>query len=284
MEFCMPYIMISYRRSDSQEIARLIFERLIVRYGKQSVFMDVHEVSGIPIGTDFKKYIDDTLQRTDFLIAVVGPQWLRFKGNAVSQFFSRFRNLEDYVRFEVETALDRKIHVIPVLVRGARMPTQSELPPNLRAFATINALKIDAGEDFNAHINQLIERIDHPPAILGAHRGPYDLTVKEVRRHITAFISHAREDNNDAKQCKAALENATFDVWKYDPRPNARHLDTVEHEIEYRDFFLLFLSEVSLSKPFIHREVWLAHEVQRRNRGYRPLIIFVLSSRAAWTH
>src|SRR5579862_6125194 len=69
----MPRIAISYRRADSSAIAGRICDALLAQYGKESVFMDIDD---IPFGIDFRSHIQDVLQRTEVLIAVIGPNWL----------------------------------------------------------------------------------------------------------------------------------------------------------------------------------------------------------------
>jgi hypothetical protein len=64
----MPKIAISYRRADSDVTGR-IFDRLVQRYGKNSVFRDI---DSIPFGIDFRKVVNNALRDTDVLIAIVG--------------------------------------------------------------------------------------------------------------------------------------------------------------------------------------------------------------------
>ena len=70
-------------------------------------------------------------------VAVMGPRWLSARTNDGNP---RLYNPTDYVRIEIESALKRDIRVIPVLVDGASMPRQSDLP--LHALARRNAVEI----------------------------------------------------------------------------------------------------------------------------------------------
>ncbi len=110
----MAKIIISYRRIDAAGMVGRIFDRLVARYGKTSVFMDI---DNIPYGIDFRKHIQETLQECDMVLAVVGPRWL----GADTQGSFRINNAADPVRVEIETALRRGIPLIPVLVEGATM-------------------------------------------------------------------------------------------------------------------------------------------------------------------
>jgi hypothetical protein len=149
----LPKIIISYRRQDSQDIAMRIRDMLAPHYGQESVFTDI---DSIPLGTDFLEHLNAELATCDAMIAVVGPRWLDGglgAGHGVHE-------ETDFVRIEVEAALNRKIPVIPALVAGATMPKPAELPEVLRGFAFRNGTAIDSGVNFRNDINRLIRSLD----------------------------------------------------------------------------------------------------------------------------
>jgi TIR domain-containing protein len=167
----MPKIAISYRRSDSSAITGRIFDRLAAHYGKESVFMDI---DNIPFGTDFRSHIQTVLQETEVLIVVIGPQWLGTDAAGAV----RMSQDSDPVRAEIEAAQARSLPLIPVLVDGARMPSNAELPASFKDFAFLNAAEVATGRDFHPHLDRLIGAIDRTVAAragssLGAApRGP----------------------------------------------------------------------------------------------------------------
>ena len=61
---------------------------------------------------------------------------------------------------EVETALRRRVPIIPVLIGTARMPDPEQLPSGLKDFAFKNALRVDTGQDFDYHMDRLVKKID----------------------------------------------------------------------------------------------------------------------------
>jgi len=65
----MPKIAISYRRTDANATGR-IYDRLVHRYGKESIFRDIDRIH---FGVDFRKAVHDALNDTDVLLAIVGP-------------------------------------------------------------------------------------------------------------------------------------------------------------------------------------------------------------------
>jgi hypothetical protein len=147
-----PKIVVSYRRSDSAMAGR-IFDRLAQHFGKSSLFIDIDNV---PFGVDFRKHIDDALQTSDLLIAIVGHNWLGSQPDGKT----RIANAADPVRVELETALRRDLIVLPVLLDGASMPDPAELPETIRDFAYRNALEVESGRDFNVHIDRLIRAVE----------------------------------------------------------------------------------------------------------------------------
>jgi WD40 repeat protein len=157
----MPKITISYRRADSEAMTGRIFDRLIARYGKDAIFRDIEN---IPAGIDFRQHINETLLKTGVLLAIVGPKWL-----GSSRGVERINEESDPVRVEVETALRRRLPIIPILIGNTRMPGSDQLPPSLKDFAFRNAVKIDTGRDFDHHMDHLIKSID---AILGEAAKP----------------------------------------------------------------------------------------------------------------
>jgi TIR domain len=148
----MPHITVSYRRTDSDAITGRIFDRLALHYGKQSVFRDI---DNIPPGIDFRQFINDALQETDVLLVVIGPRWLGLRGGQ-----ARIGDESDPVRIEIETAIGRSIPIIPLLIGNTRMPNTGQLPGTLKAFAFLNAVRIDPGQDFDHHTDRLIRAMD----------------------------------------------------------------------------------------------------------------------------
>jgi TonB family protein len=146
-------IMISYRRADSTPITGRIYDRLLARFGADHVFMDI---DSIPIGTDYRTHIDDSLKSCDVLLTVIGPRWLG-AGDVGAR---RIDDPTDLVRLEVAHALERNIRVVPLLVEDAQMPPIEELPEDLKGLRFRNALRVDSGLDFHHHIDRLSKAIE----------------------------------------------------------------------------------------------------------------------------
>jgi tetratricopeptide (TPR) repeat protein len=146
-------IFISYRWVDSDAIAGRIRDRLGGRYGDDAVFQDINS---IPFGKDIRQRIQEALAQSDVLIAIIGPQWL----GADERGHARIHDETDAVRIEVETALQKSIPVIPLLIGTAKMPNAAQLPGSLKKLAFINAAPIDTGRDFHQHMERLFGVLD----------------------------------------------------------------------------------------------------------------------------
>jgi hypothetical protein len=129
-------IFISYRRQDSEGEAGRLFDDLVTHFGERSVFMDVETIE---VGRDFRKAIDDSVAGCGVLLAIIGPAWLRAQKESGEP---RLDDANDFVRIETASALRRDIPVIPILVRGAKMPKAEHLPPDLADLAYRNAVEL----------------------------------------------------------------------------------------------------------------------------------------------
>ncbi|WP_216840970.1 toll/interleukin-1 receptor domain-containing protein [Acidobacterium sp. S8] len=129
-------IFINYRRSDSEGEAGRLFDDLTSHFHHDSIFMDV---AAIEPGRDFRKAIDQSVTSCGVLLALIGRDWLESKDSLGNK---RLENANDFVRIELASALKRDIPVIPVLVRGARMPLAEQLPDDLKELHYRNAVEL----------------------------------------------------------------------------------------------------------------------------------------------
>lgn len=148
----MSGIFISYRREDSAGHAGRLFDRLQERFGKDHVFMDV---AGIEPGVDFVEAIDSAVGSCDALIVVIGRKWLTCTDAAGKR---RLDDPKDFIRLETATALRRGIRVIPVLIQDTAMPTEKDLPEDIKTLARRQGIEISDGH-WNSDTEALIETL-----------------------------------------------------------------------------------------------------------------------------
>src|SRR5215469_4106373 len=125
-------IFLSYRREDAAPYARLLQFQLRERFPDAQVFMDLDSIEA---GLDFAEVIQEAVDSCVVLVALIGRQWATLADEEGNR---RLDNPDDYVRFEVQTALEQGVRVIPVLVDGARPLRQEHLPAELRKLARLN--------------------------------------------------------------------------------------------------------------------------------------------------
>ena len=128
-------IFLSYRREDTMPYARFLQVQLRERFPDEDVFMDLDSIEG---GLDFAEVIEEKVDSCTVLVALIGRQWATLADDEGNR---RLDDPDDFVRFEVQTALERGVRVIPVLVDGARPLRRKDLPAELHKLARLNALE-----------------------------------------------------------------------------------------------------------------------------------------------
>ena len=90
-------------------------------------------------GADFVALLEERMSQCEALIAVIGPNWTDVTDGDGNR---RLNGRNDFVRLEIESALERNILVVPVLVDGAKMPDEANLPDPLKPLARRHATEV----------------------------------------------------------------------------------------------------------------------------------------------
>ncbi len=162
-------IFISYRRDDTAGYARALNDALAQQFGAEQVFIDVDDISA---GQAFDTRIAQAIGQAQVLLVLIGPRWLAPQDDGLP----RLHRPDDLVRREISTGLASGLRVIPVLLDGAPMPAEDQLPAALQALARRQALVVDPRR-FAADTQQLLDLLrstlgapapahgaQHPPA------------------------------------------------------------------------------------------------------------------------
>lgn len=187
-------IFISYRRDDAAASAGRLADNLKPSFSADAIFMDV---DGIKPGIDFVDLLTARLAECRVMLVVVGRQWLSIGDQRGRR---RLDDANDYVRHEVSSAIRRGIPAIPVLVEGAEMPHEAELPDNLKPFARRNAVRL-THERFGQDVAHLVEHLEYdilPPTwrlvARDALRGVADMANSAAEKISTdAFMAALKE-------------------------------------------------------------------------------------------
>jgi hypothetical protein len=150
----MTKIFISYRRADTKAYAGRLYDRLVTAFGRTNIFMDV---DNIPAGADFRGVLRHAVSTCDVILVLIGSSWVTIQDEKGKP---RLDDPDDFVRLEVETALQRQnAKVIPVYVGGADTPKANQLPLALRELAFRNGVPLRDNPDFHPDVDRLIEKI-----------------------------------------------------------------------------------------------------------------------------
>lgn len=146
----MSRIFISYRRSDSISESGRAYDYLENYFGRDSVFKDVDSIDG---GEDFHEEIKTAVEQCEVLLAIIGKRWLHTRD---SEGRKRLERPDDWVKLEIETALNKGIKVIPVLLSDAEMPNVEMLPMSLKALVRCNAVQLRYDPDFRRDMERIV--------------------------------------------------------------------------------------------------------------------------------
>lgn len=154
-------VFISYRREDSEGDARAIYNRLAEETDAANLFLDFEAIGG---GDDWKSRIDENLGKVGAVLVVIGPRWLellKIRATAAAP---------DEVRREIAAALLKPgLRVLPVLVKGAKMPAAAEMPEDVQALATRNAIEV-RGTSWTYDIDRVVKALRKAGALPTSRR------------------------------------------------------------------------------------------------------------------
>jgi hypothetical protein len=201
----MSKIFLCYRRDDSEWPAQWIYNDLVKHFGSESVVWDIDT---IPYGVDFREYLNKEVSKCDILLAVIGDKWLEILKQRSDQ-------PNDFVRVEIQAALERGIPVVPILVGEKPVPNEEDLPPELANLSYTQAAKVRAGADLNTHLKRLVEGLDRRLSDLEAEE---ELKQKEIDNDVMSnlrwFVRFAELGGEMAEfdmTAAAAMKNETLE-------------------------------------------------------------------------
>jgi pterin-4a-carbinolamine dehydratase len=181
-------IFISYRRDDAGSDAIALSSAVRGLLGDEAVFMDTKSLAG---GEKWPDVLNQAVIEADTVLVVIGPDWIRIADEWGRR---RIDQEDDWVRLELITALESPgKRVIPVLVRGAKLPPLDALPAQLRPLLTRQGIEIR--RDYWNHdvqlllaqlrsttaINELTDS-DPSPYPRNPPEGPESISTKRLKR------------------------------------------------------------------------------------------------------
>jgi WD40 repeat protein/serine/threonine protein kinase len=166
-------LFISYRRDDSPDTVKLLYEHLRHRLPRWEIFYD-HE--SIPLGAAFPEHLRMKVTSATAVLVIIGPKWLDL-------LHQRQGMGMDHVREEVRLALESGGSVIPVLVGRALLPASADLGdfPDLAPLLARNGQPVRPDPDFDSDLEAILEHLERLGAseTVGATvAGKYTLTAE----------------------------------------------------------------------------------------------------------
>ncbi|MHC1560631.1 toll/interleukin-1 receptor domain-containing protein [Actinomycetospora sp. C-140] len=130
-------VFVSYRRDDTGPAVDRLAPALHVAFPDR-VF---HDHTSLRPGDLWSRRLERELAESVVVLAVIGPSWLEVE---TADGRRRLEDEDDWVRRELVSALDAELDVVPVLVDGASMPRERQLPPVLRPLCEREAYDLPA--------------------------------------------------------------------------------------------------------------------------------------------
>ena len=134
-------IFISYRRSCSWGLAKLIYDELTAR--SFDVFMDLEQIRG----GDFEEIIHQQIDSCDYFLPIFSKDTFCLE---------RIHNPDDWIRKEMEYALAKDKSIVPILAEGFPQLEKAKLPISLLPMVKTDGIKIYK-DYFREGIEKLIE-------------------------------------------------------------------------------------------------------------------------------
>ena len=130
-------IFISYRREHTSVIVGRLHDRLADHFGARQIVRDIETVQA---GDDFDQRIDEVVASSAAFLAIISDRWLLDRNPVGKRPIGVPR---DWVEREIEVALRQPdVLVIPVLIEGATLPGEQELPYSIRSLAIRDAMHL----------------------------------------------------------------------------------------------------------------------------------------------
>jgi hypothetical protein len=188
----------------------LLQRDLCERFPDVQVFMDLDSIES---GLDFAEAIEDAVSSCAVLVVLIGRQWATLTDEDGGR---RLDKPDDFVRFEVKTALDRDARVIPVLTDDARPLRQQELPADLHKLARLNAHKLSY-DRYQDNANRLLDLIQQVLTVVREREEAERQAREEAERKTREEAERKTQEETDHRARVEAERQARREARPQDP-------------------------------------------------------------------
>lgn len=271
---------ISYRRDDTRDWANLIADMLQRQFGPGTVFIDA---DSIRLADQWQKKIERALELATIVIPIIGPKWLFLQNPDDGR--RRLDSEHDWVRREIEYALEESVELLPVTVSGATLPAPSQLPPSIKDLPTRQALRVTEKRDIDVLVEYLAthcdfrklkEELDYPTPV----DRPPELSEGQIAEALAHLPGWEIQQRNSARGGEGiAVELVT--TFKFDRFEDAihfmntasRYISRTDHhpfwENQYKDLRIR-ITTWDVGMRISSKDVRLASYLQWLYREYTP--------------
>ena len=103
----------------------------------------------------FRGAFAENIKACQLVLALIGPNWLKVSNASGVR---RIEDPSDFVRMELTAALCKSIKLVPVLIDGASMPSEAELPLPLKPLGKLQAIEL-RNSQFRWDAARLLEKL-----------------------------------------------------------------------------------------------------------------------------
>ena len=194
----MASIFFSYRKQGEDKPSSLrLADDFRAALGDEVVFRDE---KGLKFGR-FEDQLLEKIESSKILVVVIGPTWIKR--------ISDLNNETDWVRREIEIALDRGIIIIPVLIEGVEQSAVSDLPASLSGLFEFQFISIHA-KHWRADVDELIDSIAN---YLGIDKIERDVSDKKPSPNISGTWASTEGEVIQLLQQGDNVQMAAFDLY-----------------------------------------------------------------------
>ncbi|MFI8825905.1 toll/interleukin-1 receptor domain-containing protein [Streptomyces sp. NPDC053431] len=205
----MPEVFVNYRTGDEETAATMIARELARRFGDERIFFASNSIEP---GRRFPVELVRAVEECEALLAVIGPRWAEVRG---ADGRPAFEAEQDWTRREIQTALDRGVLVIPVLVGKATRIDRTVLPDVLLELADCQYRRFDhrnAESDLTALGDTLARLLPELGAVDRDARAVRDRTPAKSRDKLERDTGHTRMRTRDVKRVRGGIGNLNGDL------------------------------------------------------------------------
>ncbi|MFF2325085.1 MULTISPECIES: toll/interleukin-1 receptor domain-containing protein [unclassified Streptomyces] len=200
----MSDVFVNYRTGDEESAATMIARELARRFGDERIFFASNSIEP---GRRFPVELVRAVEECEALLAVIGPRWAEVRG---ADGRPALEAEQDWTRREIQTALDRGVLVIPVLVGKATRIDRSVLPDDLLELADCQYRRFDhrnAESDLTALGDTLARLLPELGAVDRDARAARERAEAKSRKKSPKDARHTRMRTRDVEQRVRGIGN-----------------------------------------------------------------------------